>query len=359
MKPTATTNSPGRDPGLAERIPNQVKLPLGIALGVVLQGLRIRLGRSLVTITGVTCGIAFLMSILTGQLVKKGVASEDETRTEVGRVTSFMRGELPKLQGKTVGIVGSGAMSEVETRVAASLARDFGAAGVVLDSAAAPTPRHQIPGATRGSAQDADLVLLMGGSAAPAFDFKAFAAKSLNTVVASTILESDAEKVGVPSGQFVKLARTLTEEELAKLAADRQKEKFRNAWIAIISLLVTVIGITNAMLMSVTERFREIGTMKCLGALSSFVTRMFVMEATIMGVVGGIAGALFGALFATAVYTITYGAGLVFSSLPVASVSLYGLLSILAGVVLSIVAALYPARVAAAMVPATALRSTV
>ena len=67
-------------------IPDQVKLPLRIALEVVLQGLRIRLGRSIVTITGVICGIAFLMSILTRQIVKRGVAVEDARREEVSRI---------------------------------------------------------------------------------------------------------------------------------------------------------------------------------------------------------------------------------------------------------------------------------
>ncbi len=342
-----------------EQIPNQVKLPLNIAFGVVMQGLKIRIGRSLVTIMGVTCGIAFLMSILTGQLVKKGVADEDACRVEVGRITSFMRGELPKMQDKTVGIVGAGAMSEVETRIVSLLAKDFGAAKVILDAKAAPTPRRPVATAQTGDAQAADIVFLMGENAAPAFDFKAFTGKSLNSIIASTILDSGADKIGADAAQFVKLARTLTDEEKAKIEANKKKEKFRNTWIAIISLLVTVIGITNAMLMSVTERFREIGTMKCLGALSAFVTQMFVMEASLMGVVGGIVGALFGALFAIVIYTITYGAGLVFGSLPLAAVLLYGLYSVIAGVVLSIVAALYPARVAAAMVPATALRSTV
>lgn len=340
-------------------IPNQVKLPLGVAFGVVLQGLRIRLGRSLVTITGVTCGIAFLMSILTGQLVKRGVSDEDATRIETGRVSSFVRSELPKLQGKTVGIVGGGAMTEVEARIAASLVSDFGAARIILHRTSSPQPRRAIPGAEPGDAMEADILLDMGDARAEGFPFADFAGKSLGSVVASTRPGETAAAIGVPADRFVLLSRTLSDEEKEKIAGNARKEKFRNTWIAVISLLVTVIGITNAMLMSVTERFREIGTMKCLGALSSFVTQMFVMEATLMGIVGGIAGAVFGALFATAIYTVTYGAGLVFGSLPVGSVALYGLCSVSAGVILSIIAALYPARVAAAMVPATALRSNV
>jgi putative ABC transport system permease protein len=49
----------------------------------------------------------------------------------------------------------------------------------------------------------------------------------------------------------------------------------KQRWIIILSLLVCVVGIVNAQLMAVTERFREIGTMKCLGALDRFVLRLF------------------------------------------------------------------------------------
>ena len=83
-------------------IPDQVRLPASIALGVVLQGLRIRLGRSAVTLTGIVCGIAFLMSIMTGQLVKRGVAREDAVREEVGRIGSFIRADLPRLRAPIV-----------------------------------------------------------------------------------------------------------------------------------------------------------------------------------------------------------------------------------------------------------------
>lgn len=348
------------------RIPDQVRLPLSVAFGVVIQGLRIRIGRSVVTITGVTCGIAFLMSILTGQLVKMGVTDEDATRAEVGRVISFVRSDLPKLQDKSISVVGSGTLSEVETRVLETISRDFGIASLSFEEGKSPALPRKASAAVSAAASapsasvaNADVVFLMGGADIPQHDWSSFLDGDLNRVIASTILEADASTVGIAEERFAKLARVLTEEELAKIEKNKRKERFRAIWIGVISLLVTVIGITNAMLMSVTERFREIGTMKCLGALSSFVTRMFVMEASLMGLVGGIAGALFGAIFAIVIYTFTYGANLVFSSLPMASVLIFGLLSVAAGVVLSVVAALYPARVAASMVPATALRSTI
>jgi putative ABC transport system permease protein len=65
-------------------------------------------------------------------------------------------------------------------------------------------------------------------------------------------------------------------------------------WLVIMSLIVCVVGIANAMLMSVTERFREIGTMKCLGALDRFVVELFLLESGFQGLSGAILGSLIG-----------------------------------------------------------------
>jgi putative ABC transport system permease protein len=60
--------------------------------------------------------------------------------------------------------------------------------------------------------------------------------------------------------------------------------------VALIALLVAAIGITNTMLMSVLERFREIGVMKALGARDSQVQALFLMEGALIGAVGGLIG---------------------------------------------------------------------
>ena len=359
MNAPDTPSSSAAEP-LRGTIPDQVRLPASIALGVVLQGLRIRLGRSAVTLTGIVCGIAFLMSIMTGQLVKGGVAREDAVREEVGRIGSFIRADLPSLAGKDVRILGAGALSEVETRVVESLVREFGAR-VHLDAQRSPRPARPVPGVVAGEPAAPAAVLAMGDGPVPAFDWGAFLATSRSAMGATTIdgmARPDA--IGPEdAARFVSLARRIGPEELARRAADARKERFRSIWIVAISVLVTVIGIANAMLMSVTERFREIGTMKCLGALSSFVTRMFVMEACILGFFGGLAGVAAGAAFALAMYSFLYGPALVFGALPGGALALCALGGLAAGVALSIVAAIYPARVAAAMVPATALRSNI
>ena len=68
------------------------------------------------------------------------------------------------------------------------------------------------------------------------------------------------------------------------------------AVIAAISLLVGGIGVMNIMLVSVTERTREIGTRKALGAKNSAIRMQFIVESVIVCLIGGIIGIIFGML---------------------------------------------------------------
>lgn len=70
---------------------------------------------------------------------------------------------------------------------------------------------------------------------------------------------------------------------------------------AAISLLVSGIGITNVMLVSVTERTREIGLRKALGASEEVILTQFVMEAVLLSSVGGLIGVLLGVIGAVAI----------------------------------------------------------
>ncbi len=129
-------------------------------------------------------------------------------------------------------------------------------------------------------------------------------------------------------------------------------------WLVSLSLLVCVVGITNAMLMSVTERYREIGTMKCLGALDKFIIQLFVLESTFQGLVGSLGGVILGCLFMTVSMMLSYGWDPLVL-FPVLDVARSGLYSLGAGLGLAIIGALYPAYRASRMPPADAMRTEV
>jgi putative ABC transport system permease protein len=153
----------------------------------------------------------------------------------------------------------------------------------------------------------------------------------------------------------VKLARAL-----GNLGEDRGAGWFglseRNQWLVVLSFLVCVVGVANAMLMSVTERFTEIATMKCLGAMDGFVMLMFVFEAMIQGVVGGIIGLILGVILATIRAAVEYGSLLAGATGVVLPVALAMLVSLVVGVALAAVAAVGPAWLAARLSPMEAMR---
>lgn len=129
----------------------------------------------------------------------------------------------------------------------------------------------------------------------------------------------------------------------------------KQRWLVILSLLVCVVGIVNAQLMAVTERFREIGTMKCLGALDRFILRLFILEAGIQGLAGAGIGALLGAAFSLFNGWLRFGT-VAFTSVSWNSVLLSIVVAIGVGCLLSLVGVFYPALVAARMQPVEAMR---
>jgi len=129
----------------------------------------------------------------------------------------------------------------------------------------------------------------------------------------------------------------------------------KQRWIIMLSLLVCAVGIVNAQLMAVTERFREIGTMKCLGALDRFVLRLFILEAGMQGLAGSAAGALIGAAFALVTAWARFG-GAALQPVTLTAVAASTGAATGIGVGLSLLGVLYPARVAARMQPVEAMR---
>jgi len=121
-------------------------------------------------------------------------------------------------------------------------------------------------------------------------------------------------------------------------------------WLVGTSLVMCLVGVTNSMLMSVTERFREIGTIKCLGASDSFIVKVFFLEAMLLGVIGSFVGSFLGAGIMGAVQSMQ-GSKITF--LEVMSVVALGTG---VGALMTVIAAIAPAMQAARMPAAAALR---
>jgi len=118
--------------------------------------------------------------------------------------------------------------------------------------------------------------------------------------------------------------------------------------IASISLLVGGIGIMNIMLVSVTERTREIGLRKAIGARRSDILWQFLIEAVVVSLVGGILGILLAVLITVTLSAVSGWT----TTITASSVMLAFFFSAGVGIVFGI----YPARKAARLNPIDALR---
>ncbi|WP_045875155.1 ABC transporter permease [Pseudofrankia sp. DC12] len=121
------------------------------------------------------------------------------------------------------------------------------------------------------------------------------------------------------------------------------------AGIAGISLLVGGIGVMNIMLVSVTERIREIGLRKALGATPRVIRRQFLVEASVLGFAGGLLGAALGLA----------GAGvlphLISNPISISPTATVGAVAV--AILIGVVFGVYPASRAARLTPIQALRS--
>ncbi|MCJ7450265.1 MAG: ABC transporter permease [Candidatus Nanohaloarchaeota archaeon QJJ-9] len=153
------------------------------------------------------------------------------------------------------------------------------------------------------------------------------------------------------------------EEDFTVSTAQDVLDSFRNilnivqyfvVGLASISLLVGGVGIMNTMYTSVTERTREIGVMKAVGARDKHILTLFILESGMIGLVGGAIGAgiggtiSYGAAYAIRQYTSIPFSAYVSPMLVAGSLGFAFLVGVLSGV--------FPARSAAKLDPADALR---
>jgi ABC-type antimicrobial peptide transport system permease subunit len=220
------------------------------------------------------------------------------------------------------------------------------ASQVALDITPLLRGRHHLNDSKPATSQAASLGGLqspgMGGGENPDdFTVKTQASealtKGLNTSVAAFVLanmpQMDQVNLQEMSGTLSRAGQTMT----ALLAA-----------IATISLIVGGIGIMNIMLVSVTERTREIGIRRAVGARSNDVLMQFLVEAVSLGVAGGVLGIVVGFLAAIIITaTLQWQATVSFSAVVLA----FGIAA-----ATGIFFGFYPARRASKLNPIDALR---
>ena len=118
--------------------------------------------------------------------------------------------------------------------------------------------------------------------------------------------------------------------------------------VSVISLVVGGIGVMNIMLVSVTERTREIGIRKSIGAKTGAIMTQFLAEAAILTLIGGVIGIILGIILATIICS-AIGFKVIVTPTSVLGAAFFS-------VVIGLFFGLYPARKAAKMKPIDALR---
>jgi putative ABC transport system permease protein len=193
--------------------------------------------------------------------------------------------------------------------------------------------------------------LLFGGSSRNSVSQILIQATSSGTLSAA-YQESDAELLslhGITTTSGADFTITSEQQILSTATSVDRTLTVLLGGIAGISLLVGGIGVMNIMLVSVTERIREIGLRKALGATPRVIRRQFLVEASVLGTVGGVLGALLGIVGAVVL------PHLISNPITVSPVAAVGAIAI--AIAIGIVFGVYPAGRAAKLPPIDALRS--
>lgn len=335
MLEMVSTASPTSRPaaGANVRVQRQITLPLSKAVEIAYKSIRLRLTRSLVVTSGIVLALAFLMSILVSEAVVTGL------RDWVAQTATAP--EFVELRRRQV---------EVEERVAEKESRLRSLAEANAQAKVDAAAFRQVTGASV-----ADLRRELGGFPLSNDDMQRLAV--VDPLALKEWLEAQRsslqirERLSVPQ----QLEAQMKASGVPSTPQEIENSRIQKRWLVGLALLVAFVGILNAMLMSVTERFREIGTMKCLGALDSFIIKLFLIESLFQGVTGTLVGVILGLGLSLGASAASYGS-YTFVNLPWWEISVYFVVCLLIGVALTVAAAVYPAWQAARMQPIEAMR---
>ena len=319
---------------VSQAIGTQIQLPFSKAVEISLKSIKIRFARSFITGLGIVLAITFFMATLTrGKTVeslKAGIPNKihDEQTKLSAKVDIRKKIEALCKPGQPLEKSANGA------KILAALDQSeiTGAMNLLTDELDA---RPAVANNPEVKAVSAELEKL---------SVQAVYVKSLRNIRQELLRQGET------------LASTDPSEAVSATATkDRNDSQSRDRWLMVMALLVSLVGITNAMLMSVTERFREIGTMKCLGALDTFIMKLFLIESSLQGFIGTAAGVVFGLILCLFKLTLEFGFSM-WTFLPWSDIGYWGLVALGVGTLLSVLGALYPAWLAAKMEPVVAMR---
>jgi len=199
------------------------------------------------------------------------------------------------------------------------------------------------------------LLVTSGIVLALAFLMSILTTDALTDSMRNWAMNGPADSAAGTLAQRHELERLMTAEGVPMTETDIAGSRIQTRWLLGLALLVALVGILNAMLMSVTERFREIGTMKCLGALDSFIVKLFLLESLFQGLAGTLIGIGLGMILSIVSIAAAYG-HYAWIDPPVTRLLASIGLSLAIGVGLTAAGAVYPAWQAARMQPIEAMR---
>lgn len=315
----------------------QRKLPLSKAIEIAWKQIRMRLSRSLLVTSGIVLAIAFLIAIQINDAFADGMrqwiagfgGSPQATELRAQRDEAERKALDDKLALRDKAVTAP--PKETKAFDATALTGGVSLEELKAELGELPSDIKTIQNGLTTDPSYRELFARWVGEARRAASIR----ESLN---APKVLEAKLADNGVPT-------------RIDDIAAS----KLQTRWLLGLALLVAFVGILNAMLMSVTERFREIGTMKCLGALDGFIVKLFLIESLFQGIVGTIIGLAVGVLVSLLMNWATYG-NLAFRELQTGAMLWAIGLSGLVGVILTVAGAVWPAWQAARMHPIEAMR---
>jgi hypothetical protein len=333
-QPTTPAAAPAAHQAGVQR---QIVLPLSKAVEIAYKSIRQRLSRSLLVTSGIVLALAFLMSILASDAM-------------IGAMRQWAAGQTASVELETRRDALAEGLRALDTDLRKSLTE---AAAATAPAGAVEFDAHAVLGKTMEElTAELGVLPVAGADMTKALTNKPELLAGVQKWIAMTReIRAIKDELTAPKRLVSLMQANGVPTDPAEIAGS----KTQTYWLLALALLVAFVGILNAMLMSVTERFREIGTMKCLGALDSFIIKLFLLESMFQGFVGTVIGVTLGLVLSVTAAWISYSE-FAWKVVPYGQIGASIGLCLLIGVGLTVAGAVYPAWQAARMQPIEAMR---